>query len=138
MRPRVAERIVLATDLSEVSRLNAWLADLFGRARPSGEVAEALKLCLNEIVANTISYAYPDGRDGRIEIAVEPGDKRWWVEIRDDGAPFDPLAAPLAEPIHDLESARIGGFGIKLFRENSSDRRYARADGWNVLSFRCP
>ena len=133
----MAARLQLAADLAEVARLNAWLADAVAGAGVPEAAAQAAKLCLNELVANVILYGYPDGRAGRIELslAAEAGALR--VTLEDDGIPFDPLAAPEAAPLAGLEDDRIGGFGIKLFRESAHSAVYERSGGWNRLAFTC-
>ena len=93
--------------------------------------------CLNELVANAMLYGYPEGQQGRIEVVVETEASALRVTIEDDGIAFDPLAAPEAQPMSGLDDARIGGFGIKLFRESSHSARYERSEGRNRLTFRC-
>lgn len=133
----MAERIELAADLAEVSRLNDWLADVFARNATPDATAQSAKLCLNELVANVILYGYPDGAAGRIAVDVAPEGDALRFTLEDDGIAFDPLAAPQAAPITGLDDARIGGFGIKLFRESSHAARYMRSGGRNRLTFAC-
>ena len=117
--------------------MNDWLGEVFGAMDAPETTAQAAKLCLNELVANTILYGYPGGEEGRIEVTVDYADGALHVTIADDGIPFDPLAAPEAAPMTGLEDARIGGFGIKLFRESSRSARYERSGGRNRLAFVC-
>ena len=117
--------------------MNDWLGEVFKAIGAPGTAAQAAKLCLNELVANAILYGYPAGEAGRIEVTVDLADSALHVTLEDDGIPFDPLAAPEAEPMTGLEDARIGGFGIKLFRESSHSARYERSGGRNRLGFVC-
>jgi len=133
----LAYSLGLSPSPGEVARLNDWLADVFADAAASPSSAEALRLCLNELVANVIEHGYPDGGEGRISIAIEPSDNALAVEVIDDGIAFDPLAAPEVQPMNGLQDVRIGGFGIKLFREASHSARYERSGGMNRLSFVC-
>jgi serine/threonine-protein kinase RsbW len=129
----VSDRLELSPDLGEVARVNDWLADLFARHGVPDATAQAAKLCLNEIVANVILY----GAARRIAVTVEPAGSALRIAVEDDGIAFDPLSAPAAAPMAGLDDARIGGFGIKLFREASRAASYARSDGANRLSFIC-
>jgi signal transduction histidine kinase len=129
----VSERLELGPDLGEVARLNSWLAGLFATHMVPDGTAQAAKLCLNEIVANVILYG--DAR--RIAVTVAPEGAALRIAVEDDGIAFDPLSAPEAAPMAGLEDARIGGFGIKLFRESSRAASYARSGGMNRLSFTC-
>jgi anti-sigma regulatory factor (Ser/Thr protein kinase) len=133
----VAARLQLGSDLAEVARLNDWLAEVFATTKASEAVADAVKLCLNELVANVMLYGYPDGRAGRIEVAIAADEGALHITLEDDGIAFDPLAAPDAAPLAGLDDDRIGGFGIKLFREASHSARYERSAGRNLLAFTC-
>ena len=130
-------RIQLGADLAEVARLNDWLASVLAGSGTPEPVAQAAKLCLNELVANVILYGYPDGRRGEISVSVTPEAGALHVAVEDDGIAFDPLAAPEARPMSGLDDARIGGFGIKLFRESSHSARYERSGGRNRIWFVC-
>lgn len=132
----MAARLQLASDLAEVARLNVWLAEVLPTCGIP-EVAEAAKLCLNELVANVILYGYPDGRTGLIEVAITSETGALSVVLEDDGIAFDPLAAPEAAPLTGLDDDRIGGFGLKLFRESAHSASYERSGGRNRLRFVC-
>jgi anti-sigma regulatory factor (Ser/Thr protein kinase) len=117
--------------------MNDWLGDVFSAEAVPDDVAQAAKLCLNELVANVMLHGYPDGRAGRIDISLDPRDAALAVTLEDDGIAFDPLSAPVADAMSGLHDARIGGFGIKLFRENVRIASYERSGGRNRLSFVC-
>jgi anti-sigma regulatory factor (Ser/Thr protein kinase) len=133
----LAARLHLASELAEVARLNQWLDPVLGASNTPEAVVQSAKLCLNELVANAILYGYPDGRAGRIEVSVAAAAGAVSVELEDDGIAFDPLAAPEAQPLSGLDDDRIGGFGLKLFRENAHSIRYERSGNRNRLSFVC-
>jgi PAS domain S-box-containing protein len=44
-------------------------------------------LIINELVTNSLKYAFPDGRNGEIRITLKQdnGDGRYWLSISDDG-----------------------------------------------------
>jgi anti-sigma regulatory factor (Ser/Thr protein kinase) len=130
-------RLSLTSDLAEIARLNLWLADLRAAGELPESAAQAVKLCLNELVANVILYGYPDGRPGRIEVILRPEVGALSVTVEDDGIAFDPLAAPRAVPLAGPQDDRIGGFGLKLFRENARAAHYERSEGLNRLGFLC-
>lgn len=59
----------------------------------AAERATPLALLTNEVLTNALKYAFPDGRQGRISIALKAiGDGRARLTIRDDGVGFDPAA----------------------------------------------
>jgi two-component sensor histidine kinase len=70
----------------------------------STDNATPLALLTNEVLTNSLKYAFPDGRPGRITITLKHLDgRRACLTIRDDGVGFDP------------ENARQG-MGSRLIR----------------------
>jgi anti-sigma regulatory factor (Ser/Thr protein kinase) len=133
----LAARIELQSELSELSRMDAWLARVVEEAGALPAAAQAVRLCLHELVANVIQYGYPDGGAGRIAVAVAQEGAALHVTLEDDGIAFDPLAAPEARPMTGLADAQVGGYGIKLFRESSQAASYVRDGALNRLTFTC-
>jgi serine/threonine-protein kinase RsbW len=133
----VTERITLAADPAEIARLNDWLAARFQAAGLAGTVRDDMKLCLNEAVTNAISYAFAGIAAPEIAVTLDAGPDHARAVVTDNGAPFDPLAAPLSDPITDLDTATIGGFGLKLIRETAHELAYAREAGRNRLTITC-
>lgn len=129
--------IRLLPDLSSVTTLNAWFADFVSSAGTPPTVAADMKLCLNEAVANVISYAFDGVDDPVVEVHLSADGPALLAEIRDNGVAFDPLDRPMAAPLTDLATAPIGGFGIKLIRETAHSLAYRRADGFNRLAIAC-
>ncbi len=52
----------------------------------AAEVATPLSMVLTELVQNAVEHAYPDGRSGQIEVAVERTEDLLVVSVLDDGA----------------------------------------------------
>jgi two-component sensor histidine kinase len=50
------------------------------------EVATPLSMVLTELVQNAVEHAYPDGRDGIIDVGVDRTEDQVIVEVTDDGA----------------------------------------------------
>jgi sigma-B regulation protein RsbU (phosphoserine phosphatase) len=78
----------------------------------------------------------PDGprRAGRRRCAVGRRGRRTRrvvLDIRDNGAAYDPLAHPVPDLDAELDDRPIGGLGIHLVRELAQDARYRRDSGWN-------
>lgn len=75
------------------------------------EVVADLKLALTEACSNSVRHAYDEGRDGVVQISYRLRDDRIEVEVRDDGAGFDPEVLEQAQ--EDLDE---GGLGIAIIR----------------------
>jgi two-component sensor histidine kinase len=57
----------------------------------SADNATPLALLTNDILTNALKYAFPDGREGRISVALNRiDDRRARLVIRDDGIGFEP------------------------------------------------
>jgi len=56
--------------------------------------ATSLALLINELVTNSLKYAFPDNRDGVIRVSLKAtGDGRCVLSVVDDGVGFDPEAS---------------------------------------------
>ncbi|MEN0000517.1 MAG: ATP-binding protein [Pseudomonadota bacterium] len=127
--------IRLEVDLAEITRLNLWLDDHPDRPTLSQANFDDIKLCLNEIVANAISYGFPDGaQGGKIDVNLGVQEDRAVAIVTDNGIAFDPLAAPVQPPITDIETAQVGGFGLMLVRKTASQLSYKREGNQNQLT----
>ena len=89
-----------------------------------------MKACLacEEAFANIVSYSDAT----RIWVRVWESGGRLHVELADDGAAFDPLAANSADK--DFEDLDSGGMGIGLIRQLASHLEYRREGDCNILT----
>ena len=101
---------------------------------PEGRINE-LDLLLEEAIINVCRYAYPADKPGSLTLTYSiPAPGELSVEIADQGAAFDPLAAAAPDLTLGLEDRPIGGLGIFLLREFANSLSYRREDGWNRLT----
>jgi anti-anti-sigma factor len=93
----------------------------------------ALLVSLDEVLSNTIKYAYRD--DERHEIVVRvfltPGEIV--AEVEDDGVGFDPLSVPPPDLSGGLAERRLGGIGLHLVRSLMDNLEYFRDGDRNRL-----
>ena len=130
-----ARRCTLRAEHSALAELAHWCADVSARHRLSRESANAVDLCLSELVTNIIDYAY--GVDGVSPILVDADylDGALEITLWDAGPPFNPLERVAPSANTDLATVRIGGLGIDLVRKFTSKIGYARVGEWNRLRF---
>ena len=126
--------LILRNDRAELARMMAWIDDMVAPLELSPETTYAMQLCLEEAVVNIISYAFSAETQHNVRIDVWRDCNRVIAEITDDGEPFDPLAQELPGQPTDLQSAQIGGLGIKLMRSFAADIAYQRAGETNRLT----
>ncbi len=92
-----------------------------------------VKLAVDEILTNVISYAFKD-RDTH-EIVVRAGLSQSFlhIEIEDDGWQFNPLRLPEPDIEKPLEERQIGGLGVYLVRKIMDGVEYRRENEKNIL-----
>ncbi|MET4676023.1 MULTISPECIES: ATP-binding protein [unclassified Luteibacter] len=95
-----------------------------------------VRLVLEELLVNTVRHGYPDGREGRIDIHMAIERASVCLELRDDGAPFDPLEPPAPELPGDIAQRDIGGLGLHLARSIASAFDYAHDEYGNRVVIR--
>jgi len=71
--------------------------------------------------------------DVTCEIRSVPYEDGLFLELMDDGMPFDPLAQNLPDVDAELEDREVGGLGVFLVRTLSSEVNYHREGDHNVL-----
>jgi anti-sigma regulatory factor (Ser/Thr protein kinase) len=91
------------------------------------------ELGLEEMLTNTVKYAYDDDRPHRIEVRAEVKEGRVALEIHDDGHFFDPRQAPLPSSGVPLADQMKGGRGIHLVRKLVDQFEYQREAERNIL-----
>ena len=128
--------VELKNQLSEIERL-ARIVDDFGRRHQiEVQIIYTMKLALDEILTNIISYAYDDAREHIIVIRLSLDQEKWTVEVEDDGRPFNPLNAPEPDTKQLLGERPIGGLGIHLVRKLIDELEYRRQNDRNILVMR--
>lgn len=122
--------------MSELARAGDWLIAWAERHDLPPPVTFAIRLCLEEILANIVMHAFSGGEHA-ISLDMRCDAEEVVLTIVDDGMPFDPLAATAAIQATDLAEADPGGRGLILVKNYASRRAYRREDGRNhlVLAF---
>jgi anti-sigma regulatory factor (Ser/Thr protein kinase) len=95
-----------------------------------------LNLALEEAVVNVMSYAYPEGTKGYVDIKAESDETYMKFIITDRGTPFDPTTKEEVDTTLPIEERRIGGLGIFLVRKMMDAIEYEYKDGQNILTLK--
>ena len=93
----------------------------------------ALRLACEEIVMNVTTYAYPEGVDGFLDVAIQKTD-RIVIRFEDGGVPFNPLEQIAPNTKLSWKKRRVGGLGIFLISRKMDDVRYVYENHKNVLT----
>ena len=126
--------IVLANEISEISRLNGFIEEIGEEFGLTPDVVFNLNLVLEEAVVNVINYAYPKEDHQWIYLSAKLQEGSIILVLTDTGKEFDPTMAPEADITLSADEREIGGLGIFLIRQIMNEVRYERIEGKNVLT----
>ena len=131
-RPPSDFKLELRAELSEVGayldRLERWLVGHHVDAETRGDV----RVALEELLVNTVSYGFPDGREKerlRTAVAIDAGVLR--AELEDNGIACDPFARPAPDLDAAHDDREPGGLGVYLVTQLATEYRYRRDGGCN-------
>ena len=126
--------IILANDISEISRLNEFIEEIGNEFSLTPDVIFNLTLVLEEAVVNIINYAYPKEDHESIYLSAKLHNDSIMLVLTDTGKEFDPTMAPEADITLSADERPIGGLGIFLIRQIMNEVKYERIEGKNVLT----
>jgi phosphoserine phosphatase RsbU/P len=131
--------LTIRSEVAELDRVRAWLAEVQEGSAPPAEVLADAELIAEELVVNIIQYGYSGEPEHPIELLLGVGSEQWRMQFADRGRPYNPLTeGPTPSLEMDDEQRSHGGWGFHLVRQLSSRLEYARQDGWNVLTVYLP
>ena len=126
--------LTLHNDIQQISLLPGFIETVTYGMNLDPGVSAQLNLALEEAVTNVISYAYPEGTDGAVDIDARLDGNSLSFIISDSGAAFDPTARNNVDITAGVDERPIGGLGIHLIREIMDQVSYERRDGKNILT----
>ena len=126
--------LTLHNDIRQISLLPGFLEEATRDMDIDPSVTSQLNLALEEAVANVISYAYPEGTDGTVDIDAKRDGNSISFVISDSGTAFDPTARESVDISAGVDERPVGGLGIHLIREIMDTVSYERRDGKNILT----
>ncbi len=123
------------SDIQEIPRIRKNLSELAALwAIPASELNQ-IGVILEELFSNIIRFAYEDNLDHQVEIRLLREQNEIFIEIIDDGTPFNPLENRPPR-ISDPAASDAGGMGITLIRTFSDSLTYERKGDKNHLAIR--
>jgi serine/threonine-protein kinase RsbW len=122
----------LGNALAELPPILDWLEAALETAGVAAAIVGELRLIAEEGLSNVIRHGYADSARHLIEVTLEIGGGEILLVMRDDGRPFNPLAAPARDP-HSPTAERAGGWGIGLLQSLADRADYRREGNTNVL-----
>lgn len=126
--------ITLPNDVQATTELGMFVDEVCENVGFDMSTTLKLNLAIEEAVVNVMSYAYPAGTKGDVDIDAEADDEQLKFVISDSGTPFDPTQKGEVDTTLSAEERGIGGLGIHLIRQIMDTINYERVDGKNVLT----
>ncbi len=124
----------ICSDLSELKKVRAFLSRNMQILNLSEEDYYIIELSLLEICINIIRYAYPDDKTGEIFLKTWQDNDRIYLEIRDNGIPFDPRHTKTPNIDEIMKTGKKGGLGVFLTRKLMDGFKYTREKDQNILT----
>jgi len=125
--------VELKNDLTEVGRMSQILDKFCVSNKLPPDTNFALNLSLEEILTNVIRYGYDDNDEHIIQVRLNLYRGQVYIEVEDDGRPFNPMEAEAPDIHKPLDERPIGGLGIHLVKNHVDSLRYVREGGRNLL-----
>ena len=129
----MSKNILINNNLSEIERLSKAVAEFGKKNNLSSEVIYDVRLALEEVVSNIISYGFEDNYEHQISIEMNLQGETLTMKIKDDGKPFNPLEVKSTNLEKPFDEREIGGMGIHIVRKLMDKILYKREEGNNVL-----
>jgi len=102
------------------------------------DIIQKMNIVFDELLNNTISYAYKDDLEHEIEIKIRFYKEKLIVTIMDDGTPYNPFDRSDPDTSLALDEREIGGLGVHLVKLLVDDYHYEYKSQVkkNITSFR--
>jgi len=127
------EHLIIDSKFSEIDKVRSFLNEILLNLNLSEEEHFVIELSLLEICTNIMRYAYPEKKD-KIFLKTWREKDILFLEIRDNGIPFDPREAKEPDINEILETKQVGGFGIFISRQLMDGYDYKREHNQNILT----
>jgi len=127
------KQLSIVNRIEELNRVTLFVNDIANELKLDEEKHMEIGLVLEEIVSNTIFYAYPKGVEDTIDLTAKSNGKTLTLVIGDHGQTFDPTLT--SNNMDDNPAERpVGGMGIHIAKTLMNEMRYQRLDGRNQLT----
>lgn len=130
----VEKSITLNNEISEIVKLNEFVEKTCMTQGLKDEFINDLKLAIEEVVVNAISYSYKENEKGEIIVSLKFQPDEVLGEIKDNGKEFDPTVEKEVNVEAGLDERAVGGLGLFLVRQLTDSISYRRVGNLNILN----
>ena len=126
----------LKSSLSELKTLRKHL-NHYGKANGLSETCLLdINVCLDELFTNIVLYGLTKESAHFVTFTVKAVGDDLFIDVEDEGIPFNPLKVKDPEIPQDLVHLKIGGLGIYIVKKLMDDVCYKRKQGKNKLTLK--
>jgi len=130
----MVQKLTLPNDIETIPQMSEFVEMACEEAGFDISTTMSLNLAIEEAVVNVMSYAYPEGERGYVDIEVSAENGGITFRIIDSGKPFDPTSQGEVDTTLSAEQRSIGGLGIHLVRSIMDSVTYQRNADMNILT----
>jgi len=125
--------VELKNNLTEIGRISQTIDEFCASNQLPPDKGFALNLSLEEVLTNIINYAYDDNDEHIILVRLNLHQDQVYIEVEDDGKPFNPLEVKPPDIHKPIDERPIGGLGIHLVKNHMDSLQYKRKEERNLL-----
>ncbi|MBI4670519.1 MAG: ATP-binding protein [Chloroflexi bacterium] len=122
----------ITSDMANLERVADFVADVAKKSNLTEKQSDHVQMAVDEAVTNVMEHAYAGRTDGRIRIKVRTDAREFFVEIRDNGAPFDAKKVKKPNIQSPLSTRSVGGLGVFFMRKLMDKVEFTRDAAGNI------
>ena len=126
-------KLSIKNTLAEIAGVNSRFNEFAVQHALADTIRQKTNIALDELLNNTITYAFSEGDEHEIEVLIRLTDHRLVITIMDEGRPFNPFAHENPDTQKSLQERELGGLGIHIVRKIMDDVSYERRMNRNVV-----
>ena len=126
----------IKNQVTELEKVAQFVEEIGEELGLNMELQMNLNLVMEEMVANVIFYAYPQGTSSDITLTAESDGKELTFVLSDSGKPFDPTAREEADIEANPMDREQGGMGILIVKNIMNEVSYQRLGDTNQLTMK--
>jgi sigma-B regulation protein RsbU (phosphoserine phosphatase) len=125
--------ITVEPRLAEIERVYEEFNQFAERSGVPPDCIKRVKIALDELLNNIISYGLEEGDNRPIEVRFEYTGSRLLTEIIDQGIPFNPFDRAQPDTSLSIEERELGGLGTLLVSRLMDEVSYDRRKDLNIV-----
>ncbi len=122
---------LIKNNLSDLSEVDEKIKKLLLHKNSTSDLSYKVSLILEELITNTIKYAYEDDNEHLISIRMTFIENKLKLLVEDDGKYFNISQAPIPNSKKNILQMNVGGLGIHLIKSLTNYLRYERINNKN-------